>query len=102
MIGRAEIKFAWSSPTSGLPVIRFVSALRHTAVRQVGNLQQDVLQRSLYLIQPEFRLLQFVAQMGDLCENRAGVFALALGIANLLRRGIAARLQFLGAGLKIL
>src|SRR5690242_2406705 len=68
MIGRAEIKCGWSSPTSHFPVIRFASALRHAAVRQVGYLQQDVLQRSLYLIQPGFRLLQLITQMSDLYE----------------------------------
>src|SRR5687768_5438718 len=102
MISWAEIKSAWSSPTSHFPVIRFASALRHAAMRQVGYLQQDVLQRSLYLIQPLVRMLQLIAQMSDLCENRAGIFAPALGIADLLRRGITARLQFLGVSLKIL
>ena len=89
------------SPTAYFPIIGFAIALRNAGVRQIGNLQQYLLQCGLNLFKLGFGLLQFVAKIGDFRQDSGNILTPAFGIADLLGGGITPRLQFLGAGLKI-
>jgi hypothetical protein len=99
---RLEVEAARACPSAALPHCRFVGAVGHPGLRQVGQAHQHGLQFGLDQVQPFGAGLQFVGDAGHLRHQRAGVLPLALGHADLLAGGVAAGLQLFGAGLDLL
>jgi hypothetical protein len=71
-------------------------------MRQIGCLEQYVVQRGLNLIELSLYLFNLMAKICHFVQERGSIFTSGLRIANLLRRGISTRLQFLRASLKVL
>ena len=97
-----EIKAAWRAPARYLNVALFIGPYRHRLVRQVGDVQHQVVQLDLDAFQLTFAFFQVAAHAIDFGEQRRDVFATLLGLANGLGAGIALGLQLFGAGLHAL
>jgi hypothetical protein len=71
-------------------------------VRQVGQAHQQALQFGLDRFEPLGAGLQRVTDAGHFCQQRAGVGATGLELADLLAQAVATGLQFFGGGLHAL
>ena len=94
-----EIEAARGAPTRHLDVAVFIGANRHGLVRQVGNVQQQVVQLVLDRIQLTLAGFQLAAHLIDFRQQRSDVFATRLGLADGLGTAVALGLQLLGAHL---
>src|SRR4051812_23352816 len=74
----------------------------YARMRQIGRLEQYVMQRCLNLIKRRLYLLNLVTEICDFLKERRSIFTSGLRIANLLRRRISSGLQFLRPNLKTL
>ncbi len=100
MLFRSEGIMARRAVDMTLDVVVLILAVRHLVVRQVRDLRQLFLQRLggrlLLLLHRRDRGLEF----GDLGHQllRGGFVLLGLGLADVLRGGVAARLRLLKLG----
>ena len=99
MVLDMEVECPRDTPASHLDVAALVGAHRHAVVRQVGQTHHHGRQLGLDRLQALGRGLELVADAADLRHHRRSVLALGLELADLPAEGVAARLQFLGAGL---
>mmetsp|Transcript_1075 Transcript_1075/g.1642 ORF Transcript_1075/g.1642 Transcript_1075/m.1642 type:complete len:501 (-) Transcript_1075:722-2224(-) len=99
MVLHVEVEAARRAPAAHLDVAGLVRAERNTLVGQVGHAHQQVVELVLDRVQPLGAGLEFIGDAAHLSHLRGGILALALGHADLLGQRVAARLQFLGAGL---
>jgi hypothetical protein len=84
------------APAAHLDVAAFVGTQRHAVVRQVGQ-PISIAVSSACRPPAARRRPSTVGDAGHLGHRRAGVLALALGLADLLAQCVAPRLQLLGA-----
>ncbi len=91
---------ALRAPAPDLEVRRFVISDRHTRMRQIGHREQQGLKFGLEGFEPHGGRLLFGLEGIDFGHQRIDRLALGLQRSDLLVERVAARLQFLGAGLQ--
>ena len=102
VVPRRELEAARRAPAAHLDVGALVRADRHARVGQVGQRHQHRRQLGLDRLQPRRRALELAGDAVHLGHLGAGVGALPLLLADLLRQAVAPRLQLLGARLQAL
>mgnify|MGYP006194217975 CR=1 FL=1 len=99
MILDREIEAARRTPARDLDVALFVVTHRHRLVRQVGDIQQQVVEFALDAVELTLALLQLTAHAVDIGQQRRNVFTSCLGLTNGLGATVALGLQLFGTGL---
>ena len=89
MVQRREVQLPRLSPAAKLDVGRLVPALGHRLMEQVGDAQQQRVERRLLRRQPLVGALELVAERLHFRQQRGEVLPLRLGPADRLRAGIA-------------
>ncbi|MCY1542589.1 hypothetical protein D9M68_783450 [compost metagenome] len=91
-----EIEAFRCAPAAHLDIGLFIVPHRYRLMRQVGNVQQQVVQLDLDGIQFALALIQLAAHAIDIRQQRRNVFAALLGLADSLGAAVALGLQLLG------
>ncbi len=99
MILDLEIKRARRADTAHLDIVCFRLSGRHAVMRQVGHVQQQLLQLGLNPGQRCFVRLQLLADTCNLGHDGGNVLALRFGDADAFGSAVASGLQILRAGL---
>ncbi len=99
MVLDLKVEAARRTDPAHLDIIFFRFADRHACMRQIGHVEQQLLQLSLNLGKPCFVCLELLADASHIGHNGRHIFALRFGNADLLGGGVALGLQILRAGL---
>jgi len=101
VLGR-EVELRGRAPAAHFHVVLARLALGRARVREVGQAEEEVAQLRLHALELRLQALHLVAEPGHLGQDRGGILPLGLGGTDLLRRGIALRLQVLRTHLDVL
>ena len=97
-----EVEFTGRAPAADFDVFRFVLADRHGFVREVRDAKEKVVQLRADFFEFLFENRELFRDGRGAGHDFGGVFTGALGLADLLREGVAFRLQFFGLRLNVL
>ncbi len=100
MLLRREVVIAFGPEFMMLDIAVLVGAVRHLVERQIGDGRQNILKHHISVFRRLFELRHLGLEIVDLGHQRIGsrVVLGLLGLADVLRRRIAARLRQFGRG----
>ncbi len=95
MLLRLEIEGAGIANPAQLGILRLIGPVRHIGVQNIRQPAEGGVKLRLQFSLSRFQILRAAFQLRHLADQRIGITAGRLGLADLLRRRIAPRLQFL-------